>query len=296
MPNINDLLNLNIPDDVVIKLGDDMNSVRWGDLKAHIAGLAGERDTARNDANHWRSESQQLGQSVAQLLQTAANGAQQEQQNNNSQPQSPRDVLRAALSDIFREGEEKGDPYLDPMIDRRTRRAIEEFKAGELENLRREYTGKFDEYQRGLQLMAGQLGMERGMREYREQGEWPEGVDFAKASAAAIEQRIFIPGTTFPDYRRLNEQLMAPTRAERDRERIRQEERSKVETEFRSNFGGTGLGSLIMPSRPGLQLPNAPAPINTEGKDRQAIIEDALARGIEDALKEGQGITNGLPR
>ena len=275
--NISELLKLNVPDDTIIKFGDQ--DVKWGDLKANMLGLSQDRDNARNEANQWKTENGKLSDSVAQLLTAANNAAQQ----SGGEPASPRDIARAALADLLKEGEEKGDPYLDPIVERKARRLMEDFRKTDLAAISQQFQHQSEQYNKALQLLAGQLGFERTQRQYKELA-WPKEMDYVKATKEAIERGYVVPGTQFPDYERFNRDLMAPVKQQETEQRIRDEERRKVEGEFRSAYGA----NLVMPNnRPGMQIPNGPAPIKTEGKSTEQIFEESLRQGIEDVLKEG---------
>lgn len=275
---IDELMHLNVPDDTVIKMGD--RDVKWGDLKANIATLSQERDGWYQQAQQHQNESARLSESVAELLKAGSAAAASEPQ----QQGNPRDMFKQALQEMLKGDEDKDDPYLSPLVERKAKKLLQQFKETELEAATAPYKQSIEQLNQGVQLLAGQLGVERGLRLYKEAGDWPEGMDFSTATRAAVERKIFVPGTTYPDYANLNNQLMGQSRYERHTEDIRKQEREKVEKEFRSQYGA----NLIMPNRPGMGAGSFGKPtIDTEGKSQEQILDEALRAGIEEAIQEG---------
>ncbi len=274
---IDELLKLNVPDDTIIKLGDQ--DVKWGDVKANMLGLAQERDGWYQQAQQHQNEAARLSESVAALLQEGTKAAAADRA---QPPANPKDMLKQAMSELLKGDEDKDDPYLSPIVERKARKLLEHFRENDLAQTVGPLRAQNEELSKGLQLIAGQLGIERGQRVY-EKHEWPQNVDFATATKLAVENRIFVPGTTYPDYHALNEQLTGPARREREIQTIRDEERKKVENDFRSAYGA----NLVMPNRPGMSFPNSKPIISTDGKSPEQIMDEALRAGIEEALQEG---------
>lgn len=205
-------------DDMDVMVGD--MKVKLGDLRAYDADqrtnldrytkrtgqLEGEYGKLANQYNELRA----LYDQVAQQLQAVA-----------QQPRNTEGDLVDQLVERLR-GEknptvmEKGGEFFQPLLDRVKK--IDEIEANQnkfKEDLRKELVSAF-----GFQVNKD---MKRDYRSFN----WPKDWTFQKVLEYANEHQVLEPGSRYPDFDRIHDNIMAPINAETEREELRKAAREE---------------------------------------------------------------------
>lgn len=219
-------------DDMDVMVGD--MKVKLGDLRAYDADqrtnldrftkrtgqLEGEYGKLANQYNELRA----LYDQVAQQLQAYA---QQPQRN------AEGDLVDQLVERLRGEKNptvmEKGGEFFQPLLDRVKK--IDEIEANQnkfKEDLRKELVSAF-----GFQVNKD---MKRDYRSFN----WPKDWTFQKVLEYANEHQVLEPGSRYPDFDRIHDNIMAPINAETEREELKKAAREEGYAQARKEFTQDG--------------------------------------------------------
>lgn len=231
-------------DDLVFTFGDQ--KVTLGDLRAYdteqrtnldrftkrSGQLEGEYGKLANQYNELRALYDQVAGQLQQLTQ-------------NPQGNQSGDLVQQ-LVDRLRDDRnptvmDKPGEFFAPVIDRLKK--IDEIEANQSkfrEDLRKELVSAF-----GFQVNKD---MKRDYRTFK----WPEEWSFQKVLEYANEHQVLEPGSRYPDFDRIHDNIMAPINAETEREELkksaREEGYAQARKEYSQNGGtfvpGPGFGGM----------------------------------------------------
>jgi hypothetical protein len=198
--------------DVKVKLGDlrEYDSEQRGHLDRYTkrsSQLEGEYGKLANQYNELRA----LYDQVAQQLQTV-----QQNPNRNGQP----DLLDQLVNRLQGERNptvmDKPGEFFAPVIERLKK--IDEIQQNQekfKEDLRKELVSAF-----GFQVNKD---MRRDYRSFQ----WPKDWNFQKVLEYANEHQMLEPGSRYPDFDRIHDDVMAPINAETEREELKKAARDE---------------------------------------------------------------------
>lgn len=208
-------------DDLELTIGD--MKIKLGDLRAYDSDqrtnldrytkrtgqLEGEYGKLANQYNELRA----LYDQVAQQLQTV-------QQNPNANSRGDRDLVDQLVERLSGDKNptvlDKPGDFFAPLVDRLKKiEDIEKNQEKFKEDLRKELVSAF-----GFQVNKD---MKRDYRAF----EWPKDWTFQKVLEYANEHQILEPGSRYPDFDRIHDNVMAPINAETEREELKKAAREE---------------------------------------------------------------------
>jgi len=271
-----------VADDLELELGEDIK-LKGAELKAFLkqqkADLAARqadiavRDQELGALRKYQADTTALFGQAARLASAPDPERQQQQRATGA-------AGNLAPADRFEE-EYGNDPLFGPFAKRYGERVMRDVK----ENLFKPFIEqelapelrKRDETNR---VLTGLLLNERQLREFKEAGEWPEGTDFETARKLGTEKRYYVPGAEqlgVLDFRRLNQDLMAPILQERLIKKAREEGAEEAATRLRQT---TNI----------IQMPNRSGGGGPKGPTREAVGSSAIDKAIGEAAQDRETV------
>lgn len=236
-------------DDMEFQIGDV--KVKLGDLRAYDGEQRTNLDRYTKRTGQLEGEYGKLANQYNELRALYDQVAQQLQAVSQNPPRNTEGDLVDQLVERLR-GEknptvmEKGGEFFAPLLDRVKK--IDEIEANQQkfkEDLRKELVSAF-----GFQVNKD---MKRDYRAFQ----WPKDWSFQKVLEYANEHQILEPGSRYPDFDRIHDNIMAPINAETEKEELRKAAREEGYAAARKEltqdgayvpnpgFGGTGGASPL---------------------------------------------------
>ena len=221
-------------DDFELPLGED-GSVKGSELKNYLGSVKGDIETRDKSLAELRAENASLKKyqaDTATLFEAAARSAAAE--GNNPPPIDPRMRQQSPVSD---EDEEinalMSDPLYAPIAKKLMPRLLKNFES----QLEERFKPQFETITKQNQMVTQALLQQQTAQNFRDAGEWPEGVTLNKVVEYARERRYFVPGGEqwgLVDVNRVHQDLMTPIQRQREIDTIRKEAKEEALREFRS--------------------------------------------------------------
>lgn len=206
-------------DDMEFQIGE--TKVKLGDLRAYDTEQRTNLDRFMKRSGQLEGEYGKLANQYNELRALYDQVAQQLQAYSQNPPRNAEGDLVDQLVERLR-GEknptvmEKGGEFFAPLLDRVKK--IDEIEANQQkfkEDLRKELVSAF-----GFQVNKD---MKRDYRAFQ----WPKDWTFQKVLEYANEHQVLEPGSRYPDFDRIHDNIMAPINAETEREELRKQAREE---------------------------------------------------------------------
>jgi archaellum component FlaC len=219
-------------DDMDVMVGD--MKVKLGDLRAYDIDQRTNLDRFTKRTGQLEGEYGKLANQYNELRALYDQVAQQLQAYSQNPPKNAEGDLVDQLVERLR-GEknptvmEKGGEFFAPLLDRVKK--IDEIEANQnkfKEDLRKELVSAF-----GFQVNKD---MKRDFRAFN----WPKEWTFQKVLEYANEHQILEPGSRYPDFDRIHDNIMAPINAETEREELRKAAREEGYAQARKELTQDG--------------------------------------------------------
>jgi hypothetical protein len=219
-------------DDMDVMVGD--MKVKLGDLRAYDIDQRTNLDRFTKRTGQLEGEYGKLANQYNELRALYDQVAQQLQAYSQQPPKNAEGDLVDQLVERLR-GEknptvmEKGGEFFAPLLDRVKK--IDEIEANQnkfKEDLRKELVSAF-----GFQVNKD---MKRDFRAFN----WPKEWTFQKVLEYANEHQILEPGSRYPDFDRIHDNIMAPINAETEREELRKAAREEGYAQARKELTQDG--------------------------------------------------------
>lgn len=219
-------------DDLEFTFGDQ--KVKLGDLRAYDAEQRGHLDRFTKRSTQLEGEYGKLANQYNELRALYDQVAGQLQQfTQNPQGNQSGDLVEQLVHRLQGERNptvmDKPGEFFAPVIERL--RKIDDIEASQnkfREDLRKELVSAF-----GFQVNKD---MKRDYRTFK----WPEEWSFQKVLEYANEHQLLEPGSRYPDFDRIHDNVMAPINAETEREELKKAAREEGYAQARKEFSQNG--------------------------------------------------------
>jgi len=272
-----------LPDEAEVQVGE--NKLRVGDLRADM--YDPEKFVAREDFTKLNNQHQELGNGILNFLNRAAAATTDQmngQQNGQPQPEpvDMRQQLRDALGGLLQQPgyDYSKDGYVTPAMNMAREEAVKLAR----EEAEQKYSARIAKLEEDNKAIARQSILAEENSWWRmNKSDLPKRPDGNAYTLQDLRQLAMANNVKddrgYPDYDRLKDALLAPTRQAAHEEALKDEAYKRGLADARK---AAAQNIVDIPGRGFLRAGESKPVVETKGKTAQQIINDSLAAAFED--------------